>query len=136
MIDLRLYYWATQLVVIIKWICRGWSDSTYIRELRPLGLTGVLGMLYGGLVTETLPEVTRVVLAAWRGALRWTGWDKRLIMPTLLWVGTWLLDSSGLRGFTGWDRIGISLLGDMVEGGNEAVSGTPSRIPITPLPIV
>ena len=117
MIDLRLYYWATQLVVINDWLCGGWADSAYIRELQPLGLDGILGLLYGSPVTNQTPEVTRVIFGAWRGALRWTGWSGRLTLSTPLWVGTWLPHSAGLEGFSGWDRIGITLLGDILKKG-------------------
>ena len=87
MVDVWLYYWSTQLVVINDWMCGGWSDSTYARELQPLGLTGVLGMLDGSPMAETIQEITKAVIAAWRGALRWIGWDNRLALTTPLWVG-------------------------------------------------
>ena len=80
MIDRRLYYWASQLVVVNDWMYGGWSNSTYVRELQPLGLNGVLGMMYSCLIAESLPDVTQVVLLAWRGALHWTGWDRRLTL--------------------------------------------------------
>ena len=117
MIDLRLYYWATQLVVINDWMCGGWSDSTYVRELQSLGLNGVMGMMYGEPIPANTPEVTQAAFAAWRGALKRIGWDKRLTSMTPLWVGTWLSQASGLEGFAGWDKIGISLLGDVADGG-------------------
>ena len=66
MIDLQLYYWASQLVVIHDWMCGGWSDPTYRRELLPLGLEGVLGMLYGGPVSPGTLEGLRAVVMAWR----------------------------------------------------------------------
>ena len=117
MIDLRLYYWATQLTVINDWMNGGWSDSTYIRELQPMGLKGMLGMMYGDPVTRSIPEVTQAVITAWRGALRWIRWDKRISAMTPLWAGSWLSHSAGLKGFGRWDLIGISLLGDVTENG-------------------
>ena len=34
MADVRLYYSASQVVVVNDW---GWSDSAYARELKPVG---------------------------------------------------------------------------------------------------
>ena len=117
MINIRLYYWAAHLIVINDWISGGWSDSTYARELKPMGIEGVMGIMYGRPISENLPEMTQIVFLAWRGALRWTGWDKKLTLATPLWVGSWLSHTANLQGFLGWDRIGISLLGDVVERG-------------------
>ena len=119
MIDLQLYYWASQLVVINDWMCGGWSDPTYRRELLPLGLEGTLGMMYGAPVPPNTLEGTRAVVMAWRGALRRTGWERKLTAMTPLWVGTWLKQTAGLEGFGAWDKIGISLLGDIM--GNDEI---------------
>ena len=77
MVDIRLYYWASQIVVINDWMHGGWTDSAYSRELMPLGHAGILNILYGGAITGGLPEVTSAVLYAWRGALTWIGWNKK-----------------------------------------------------------
>ena len=56
MADNCLYYWASLLVVTNDWMNGGWLDSTYVRELQPLGLNGVMGILYGDPIVESLPE--------------------------------------------------------------------------------
>ena len=99
MINLKLYYWASQLVVINDWFCGGWSDSTYTRELQPLGLDGLLGLLYGNPVPGSIPDGTQAVIAAWRGALRKMGCFKKLTAMTPLWVGSWLVQTARLEGF-------------------------------------
>ena len=65
--DIRLYYWASVLVVVNDWMCGGWFDPTYARELQLMSLEGVMGMLYGNPVVDSLPEVTQMVFLAWRG---------------------------------------------------------------------
>lgn len=71
--------------------------------------------LYGTPIPQTLPSITRSVLLAWRTALRHTRWEK-LTQQTPLWHGSWLSEKSFLTGFQSWDRIGISLLGDIWAG--------------------
>ena len=110
---MRRLLWATQILVINEWMCGGWSDPTYRRELACLGYQGVMDLLYGGVLSRTVPEITRSVVLAWRGALTWTGWNRKHTLMTPLWVGTWLAHVAGLEGFAKWDHIGITLLGDI-----------------------
>ena len=58
-----------------------------------------------------------MVITAWRRALRRMGWKKWLTAMTPLWEGSWLAQVSGLKGFREWDKIGLSLLGDVTEEG-------------------
>ena len=113
---MRLYYWASLLVVVNDWMNGGWSDPTYIRELQPLGWEGVIGILYGTPISESLPSVTSSVFLAWREASKWINWNERLTSMTPLWYGTRLSHTAGLKGFSSWDNIRISLLGDLVDG--------------------
>ena len=78
-----------------------------------------MGILYGLPMRAGLPEVTQAVFLAWRGALEWIRWDKKITLSTPLWVGAWLTHTAKLQGFSKWDKIGISLAGDVV--GTEGV---------------
>ena len=98
MVDVCLYYWATYLVVINDWLCGGWSDPAYVRELQLVGLDRIMHTLYGGPISASLSEVTQILFHAWRGALRWTGWDKKLCGPAPGWLKR--PNSRGLRNGT------------------------------------
>lgn len=114
--NLHLYYLATKILVIHDWYNGGWSDPAYQTELRNMDFPQLQGYLYGAPIPRELPTITRTVLVAWRTALRYTHWDKRLTRNTPLWHSTWLYEVSSLLGFRKWDLIGVTLLGDIWTG--------------------
>ena len=56
-----------------------------------------------------------MTIEAWKNATKCIGWTHRVIRETQIWRGNWFKELGKLEGFKGWDNIGISKIGDLLE---------------------
>ena len=114
--DILAYYRAAHLVVLNELWFGNKDDPAYSSERWALGYLPLQHLLYGGVVPCTLPPVTNLGFKIWRATLRNNKWEGQITAETLLWVETVVPQVAGLRGFRSWDLIGISTVGDVMQG--------------------
>lgn len=114
--DIQVYYWASQLLVINEWWYGSQGDPAYAVERFFMADAPLLHHLYSSSSLEAFPPACRTVIQIWRRVVRSMGWWGRLTGATPLWQGSRLRPVSSLEGFRRWDDIGISTLGDIIQG--------------------
>ena len=64
MVDVRIYYWASQILVINDWMT-GVAGSGLSSEASSLGLDGIMEILYRAPIPASCADGTRVVFLTW-----------------------------------------------------------------------
>ena len=116
--DLRLYYWASKMVPINGWIIGEKGDPSIRLELELLDWHGMYDLLYGKVVPDPLPPISRLSVLCWQEGLKHMECPNMPTVVTPLWHGTWLTHAARLVGFRQWDLIGISNLRDVLQYNN------------------
>lgn len=115
--DIRLYYWASQLITINQWIHGSPSNPSVHLELYQTGREGYLGALYNKVKKGRYVGPMTQTITIWHRANGRLGWAQKLTKATPLWPTQKLGLLCNQKGFDKWDTIGISTIKDLIHKG-------------------
>lgn len=115
--DIKIYYWASQLTVINKWLHAPQDEPAYRMDRHLLGPDGVMTALYNNSNKMKLTGPTQHAIHVWHVAQTALKWDGIITQATPLWDTRKLGNLRNSKGFKQWDLIGISQVGDLWKKG-------------------
>lgn len=114
--DILSYYMAAHLLVLNEWWYGDRADPANALERERMGTFTIHTILYSAPIRRALPSATNVIFDIWKQALRKIRWWGRLTKEIPLWSNGRLPQFAGLAGFRAWDILGISTMGDVMQG--------------------
>lgn len=115
--DMRLYYWASQLIVINQWIHGTASHPSCQLERYQTGREGYLGALYTKARKGRYIGPMAQTVNIWHKATGHLEWAGKLTKATPLWSSQKLGLLCHQAAFDKWDTIGISNVRDLLSKG-------------------
>lgn len=115
--DLKRYYWAAHLAAINQGTYRPHDDPAFQMDRWLLPGRCFSGALYSKPPKPPLTGPTAHAVQVWKSANKSLGWEGKITLATPLWYSDCLGCLIRTKGFSKWDLIGITKVGDLWKSG-------------------